>query len=150
MQATISTTLDANAEAVWSKVKCSATLSYVTKGLLGFKGFAQFPAVWQEGQTVHTRLLLFGFIPGWKHQLTFERISDLDMELSTCEAGGLNSCWNHDIEVRRLSSEQCHYVDRIDIEAGWATPLVWLYAHLFYRYRQWRWHQLVKETYFLE
>jgi len=37
-----------------------------------------------------------------------------------------------------------HYTDEIDIGAGALTPFVWAYAHLLYRYRQWRWRRLAR------
>jgi len=39
---------------------------------------------------------------------------------------------------------RCGYTDQIDIQAGILTPPIWLFAHIFYRYRQRRWRHLVR------
>lgn len=41
-----------------------------------------------------------------------------------------------------LSETTCHYTDEVEIRAGRLTPLVWLFGHLFFRYRQMRWRTL--------
>jgi len=37
------------------------------------------------------------------------------------------------------------YTDEIEIQAGWLTPVIWLFAHIFYRHRQRRWKVMMKE-----
>jgi len=36
------------------------------------------------------------------------------------------------------------YTDEIEIQAGWLTPGIWLFAQLFYRHRQRRWKALLR------
>jgi hypothetical protein len=36
------------------------------------------------------------------------------------------------------------YMDRIEIEAGVMTLPVWLFANVFYRYRQMKWRKLLR------
>ncbi|WP_220348675.1 hypothetical protein [Alkalilimnicola ehrlichii] len=127
-------------------MKQSNTLLYVTKGFLGFSGSDRFPREWREGATEETRLLFFGVVPGWRHRLTFQEISDAKRELATCEGGGLVPIWNHLIKVEELEGQACRYTDDVEIQAGPLTLLVWLYANVFYRYRQWRWRSLLKRS----
>jgi hypothetical protein len=48
------------------------------------------------------------------------------------------------IEIDPLAGDagRCRYSDEIEVRAGALPPLVWLYAQLFYRYRQRRWRRL--------
>jgi len=134
----ISTRLDMSAERAWETVKKSNTLFFITKGLLGFSQ-NNFPAEWQEKETVTARLLLFNLIPAWKHEIRFVRIDERQYELFTNEKGGVVSVWNHLIKVVPEGEEFCIYTDKIEIEAGVLTPIVWFFAQIFYRYRQRRW-----------
>ena len=94
---------------------------------------------------IRDRLYAFGLVPLWMHSLKFERIDDVRMELATSESGGVISVWNHLIEVEEESSVSCRYSDKVEIKAGLLTPFVWLFAQLFYRFRQRRWRLLAKK-----
>lgn len=144
MKACIETIFPASAAVVWARVKRSDTLLYITRGMLGFAGSGRFPEYWREGDTQHTRLLFFGVLPGWRHRLFFERVDDDQQVLLTREGGGLVPVWNHRIEVEPLDTNRCSYRDEIEIQAGLLTPVVWLYAQVLYRYRQWRWRWLLQ------
>jgi len=65
-------------------------------------------------------------------------VDDERRELLSRESGGPVRCWNHRIAIGPDGENTCRYTDEIAIEAGVLTPLVWAYAHLFYRYRQMR------------
>jgi len=77
--------------------------------------------------------------------LNLKKISDSSRTLYTNEGGGLVPVWNHLIKIESISEGSCLYADDVDIEAGLLTPIVWFYAHAFYRYRQWRWRALLKK-----
>lgn len=72
------------------------------------------------------------------------RLDDQARELYSNEMGGMIRVWNHLIKIEHESHGRCSYTDQIDIHAGWMTFGVWLYAHLFYRYRQYRWKRLIR------
>ena len=68
------------------------------------------------------------------------------LAIITEEQGGIVSKWEHLSKVSPTDNDAIIlYTDQIDIEAGLFTPFVWLYAHLFYRYRQLRWKRLISE-----
>ena len=46
--------------------------------------------------------------------------------------------------VMPIDQHRCLYRDRIEIEAGFLTPFVGLYARWFYRTRQRRWRALAR------
>lgn len=144
MKVAVSTQLNVSAESAWQLVTQSNTLTFVTRGLMGFRpASGSFPKQWNQGETQKMRILLFGFIPAWQHQITFKEISAPKKQLLTHESGGVISVWNHLISVTEKSATGCQYNDIVEVKAGIFTPLIWLYAHAFYRYRQWRWHKLV-------
>jgi hypothetical protein len=66
-------------------------------------------------------------------------------ELYSNEGGGLIPVWNHLITVKPVNENECQYADIVNIGAGLLTPVIWLYAHIFYRYRQARWKRLIKK-----
>lgn len=143
MIVTVQTTLDAPPDAVWAAVKTSSAFRYVTRGFMGYSGADRFPAQWQEGATVHTRIWFFHIIPApWMHQLRIERVDDPRREIRSREHGGFITTWDHLIRVEETAGGRTRYIDQIEIRAGMLTPLVGLFAHIFYRYRQARWHKL--------
>ena len=148
MKATIRTQLNIPAKKAWELAKQSKTLVYVCRGLLGFTGSSEFPDHWKEGDTINTRLTLFGLIPVWKHSIHFQSISDDLMVIYTEEKGGIVRSWNHEIKFEELDQNTCLYTDSVDIKAGLFTPLIWAYANLLYRYRQRRWKKLDDEKRF--
>ena len=144
MRARIETVLDAPPDVIWQVTRRSSTLVYVTRGMLGFEGSENFPACWSEGTAVDTRLRLFGIVPAWKHHVHVHRVDDEARVLQTFECGGVVEQWNHRIEIIE-TPEGTRYVDNLDIEAGAATGVVWLYAKALCRYRQRRLKQLVAQ-----
>lgn len=142
----VSSVFNAPSDRVWGLVKKSETLLFVTRGLLGFSGSHRFPSEWVESSTETTRLLFFGFIPAWKHSITFQKIDSRKGVLVTKEGGGLVPVWNHLIRVSPDHNGTCIYTDDVEVKAGVFTFLVWLYANIFYRYRQYRWRKLLRRT----
>jgi hypothetical protein len=149
MKVCISTRFDASADLVWQTVKKSSTLVFITRGLLGFTT-DNFPTQWRTGETIKTRLWLYNIIPAWRHVLYFVRVDDEKREILTNESGGLIKVWNHQIRVAPESEKNCLYTDEIQIKAEVFTILVWLFAHFFYRYRQFRWRRLLRQIKNLE
>jgi hypothetical protein len=140
----VSTELDIPAELAWQTVKKPETFRYVVRGVLGVRQLDDVPDDWGEGLTVRVRLLFFHVIPAWKHEIRVARIDEGAREIYTNERGGPVRHWNHRITVVPRSAERCLYTDEIEIRAGPLTPVVWVYAHVFYRYRQRRWRKLAR------
>jgi hypothetical protein len=140
----VSTDLDIPAGLAWETVKKPETFRYIVRGVLGVKELDEVPEDWGEGLTVRVRLFFFHVIPAWKHEIRIVRVDEAAREIYTNERGGGVRRWNHRITIDPRSADRCHYTDEIDIDAGPMTPLVWAYAHVFYRYRQWRWRKLAR------
>lgn len=146
MIVTVQTTLDAPSDVIWAAVKTSSAFLYVTRGFLGFSGADRFPAQWREGDTIHTRMWFFQLIPApWMHHLRVERVNEATCEIQSREHGGFIATWDHLIHVKEIPDGHAHYTDQIVIKAGLFTPLVYLFAHAFYRYRQARWRRLARQ-----
>jgi hypothetical protein len=145
MIATIRTRLDAPASKVWGLAQKPVTLLFISRGLLAFKGASAWPETFREGFSIETRLFFFHILPAWKHRLRIASIDDNHLELLSNECGGLIRSWNHLIRIEPIAQQGCDYTDRLEIKAGWITLLVWVYAHLFCRYRQLRWKRLLRD-----
>lgn len=136
------TLLDAPAAAVWAAVKTPAAFRTVTRGVLTMPVLRSRTHAWVEGETVVGWVLLFGCIPFSRHHLHVARIDETAMTLRSQERGGLLRRWDHDIVVTPVDDRRCRYRDRIEIDAGIATPFVVAYARWFYGVRQRRWRVL--------
>jgi len=140
----ISTRLPAPAGLVWDTVQRTDTLRYVTRGLLGFRSDGEAPERLAEGETYRMRLMFFGLLPAWRHEIRVVRLDNAHREIRTEEHGGPVRTWRHRITVDDEGWGSARYRDEIEIAAGVLTPFVWTYAQLFYRYRQRRWRRLAR------
>jgi hypothetical protein len=134
--------LDAPADRVWRAVTTPAAFRIVTRGLVRILGLGGRREPWREGETVSGLLLVFGVLPVSVHHLTVERLDETRRELCSDEHGGLIRSWRHLIRVTPLDDGRCRYEDRIELDAGVATPVVAAFARWFYALRQRRWEEL--------
>lgn len=141
---TRSTVLNVRADVAWEAVKRVETFTFVTRGTNGYRGIEGLPSPMRAGARVTLRLVLLGVVPAWTHTLAVESVNDARRELQTREHGGPIRVWNHLIRVEPLGDTRCRYTDVLDLHAGILTPLVGLYAHAFFVYRQARWRTLAK------
>jgi hypothetical protein len=144
MMAKIQTELPSSAAKVWQALLKRDTFLYITRGMLGFRQTDQWPRTFRKEVQIETRLFFFHLIPGWKHRLRIVKVDEEQRELVSEEQGFIIRQWNHRISLQKESAQRCRYTDEIEIKAGLLTPLIWAYAHLFYRYRQRRWRRLAK------
>lgn len=144
MIAKISTVLPASAERVWQLLRKKDTFLHITRGMMGFSNPETFPKELSEDSVIRTQLRFFHVIPGWEHELRLVRVSDTEKRIFSREKGGPVRKWNHLAQVSESSGGKSLYYDEIDIDAGALTPLVWIFAHVFYRYRHRRWRGLLR------
>ena len=140
----VSTLLETTADLAWRTAKRTATLLHVARGLLGFRGVGPIPPEWVPGDRVRTRLIFFHVVPAWEHELRIVGVEEDWHEIHFNEHGGPVQSWRHRIAVEPVDATRCRYTDEIDIRAGVLTPMVWLFAQVFYRYRQMRWRHLAR------
>gem|GEM_PF-556837 len=141
---TVSTELALPRDTVWQKVQTSALLEWVTRGKVRFLPTAgAFPAVFREGETVSTRMKLYGFLPfGGLHTLQFVRIDSSQAILETQERDRAAKVWNHRISLQALGTGRTRYEDEVIIYGGLLTGPITTWARAFYRHRQKRWQQI--------
>jgi ligand-binding SRPBCC domain-containing protein len=140
----VGTELAAPPERVWETLKKAETLRYITRGLLGFRPLGPVPDELAPGDVVRIRLLFFHVIPAWVHEIRIVTVDDEARRIETTEHGGSVKTWNHVLSVEPAAAGRSRYTDTITLDAGPLTRLVWAYANLFYRYRQWRWRRLAR------
>jgi ligand-binding SRPBCC domain-containing protein len=152
MKTTVSTLLDAPPERVWEALQRPGLLEYVAAPLVEFEPVdpPSFPERWAR-EEYRVRMALFGVLPLGEQTIRISkpRVDDAEGEqfyrLRDDGSGRLASTWDHLISVRETPDGKTVYTDEVEVEAGLLTPLVWLFAAVFYRHRQRRWRKLVEE-----
>jgi hypothetical protein len=147
MRVIVRTMIDAPAEEVWARLRTSALLRHVAAPLLRFKPLSPptLPEVWTEGDYV-VGMYAFGVLPLGKQRIGIRILADHGWPRRIRDDGGgrLVPVWRHDIQVSPAAPDRTLYCDEVEIRAGLLTPGVWLFAQLFYRWRQHRWRRLAR------
>ena len=98
--------------------------------------------IWEEGKVFLLKFKLFSVIPFGIHTIRVERF-DEESGIFTREGNKHVPTWNHEIILKTVGENKVEYTDRVEIEAGWKTPLVCFWAKLFYAHRQKKWQMLL-------
>lgn len=144
MIARITTELDAPPQKVWRLLKRKQTFLYVVRGMVGIPEAEGWPEESHEGMEGSGRLWFFHLVPAWEHEIRVDSVDEDRLEVRTTERGGFVKAWKHLLKVEPIIGGRSLYTDEIEIDAGAFTPVVWAFAHLFYRYRQGRWRSLAR------
>ncbi len=123
-------------------LRMSRTLVFVAQPVVSYHAAGDLPPVWRLGETYNLRPCLRGRSQG-DHYVTFTRIDDVALEMETSEHGGYIKRWDHHMSMRQAPDGGTIYTDTIEIEAGWRTWFVCLFAKRFYQHRHRRWQELV-------
>jgi hypothetical protein len=140
----VHTDLPTSADQVWHAMQHPAAFLYVTRGLFGFPALVGRTQPIQPGECGTGWLLLFHFIPMSRHTIHVVEVDQSTRTLRSREHGGILRSWNHTLHVEPVGEHSCRYSDTVDIDAGPLTGLVARAAVGIYRYRQRRWHKLVR------
>ena len=131
----------ASRELVFEMLQKLETLQYIAFPYATFTPVdPDGPFIWKPGEKSTYRFRMWGIIPLGIHTISIERF-DID-EISSREGNGFVPVWNHKIHLKDLGN-RTEYTDEVDIDAGWKTLLVWLWAKAFYAHRQKRWLRLL-------
>ncbi|MGK7952605.1 MAG: hypothetical protein AB4368_28410 [Xenococcaceae cyanobacterium] len=148
----ISTELGCSPERAWQEVQTTRLLEYVTRPLLIFEPIEPqvWPKIWKEGKYL-VKMKFLGIMPFAKQWIDIS-ILDTSAEKQVYQIrdnghGDLVNKWDHLIIIEETPTGKTKYIDRLEIDAGILTLLVWLYANIFYRHRQKRWQKLVKNDF---
>jgi hypothetical protein len=150
MQATIRTELPIDLPTAAAFLRQPATMIFVARPLVTFTPLdpPQLPETWTEGR-YRVALRLFGIIPFGRQAIgiRFEQVDDpAEFIMRDQGGGGLIRVWDHRLVLQSRGSARVAYTDQVDIQAGLLTPLIWAYAHLFFRWRQYRWRRLIRQA----
>jgi hypothetical protein len=142
----VRTNLKVPAETVWEKLNMKSTYLYVTCGMVSYSGSEDWPDhLFEPGTAVSTKVCLFHLLPALPYRFQVVRRDERLYEIETDERGILIRAWHHLMKVNVVGEATSVYLDRVWIDAGILTPIVWLFAQLFYRFRQHRWRLLARE-----
>lgn len=145
---TVSSEIPIDIDTAWRKVQTSALLNFVADGKVKFKPTGgHFPETWKEGDTVSTKMLVYGFFPfGGLHSIYFEKIDSVNKILQTREWDNFAKIWNHKISLNKLTDTTIYYEDEIVIYGGVLTGFISSWAKSFYEHRQKRWQLVAKNA----
>ena len=129
-------------ETVFRKLQQLETLQYIAKPYATFEPIGEAVSTWVVGSTSAYRFRLFGVIPYGTHTIHILRF-DPD-GISSREGNEHVPVWNHDIRLIEKDENHTQYTDRVEIQAGWKTVFIWLWANAFYAHRQRKWIRLLK------
>jgi hypothetical protein len=148
MLARIATQMSCTENELWQAIGRPDSLRFVASPLLAFVPLepTAFDSEWEVGRRYPVRLYLLRLIPLGLHTIQLETIDRKRNIISSRESGLLAPVWNHNISFQELKPGLVSYRDEIEIRAGWLTPLIWLFAHGFYRHRQRRWKVLLRKN----
>jgi hypothetical protein len=154
MQARLSTELECTPERAWIEVLRPELLLFVSWPLMTFTPLdpESFPATWDDGRYL-VSLRALGFIPLGKQWIDVSKPTvettpgKQRYQIRDDGKGTLVSQWGHTITIAETEAGHTQYIDEIVVDAGILTPLIWVYAKLFYRYRQFRLRLLVNQRF---
>jgi hypothetical protein len=144
--------LPTDADRVWAAMKQPATFLYVTRGLFGMPALAGRSEPVRAGEAGSGWLFAFHVVPAYRHTIEVVEVDEETRTLRTHEHGGVLRRWDHVLHAEPVSEDdsggaepRCQYRDTVTIDAGRLTRLVAAMAVGIYRYRQRRWHRLVRK-----
>ncbi len=129
---------------IFEKLQKLETLQYIAYPFATFNSVdGKSTLVWRAGEDAAFDFKLFGIIPFGIHRIRVIRF-DLSNGILTHESNPHVPVWNHAIILDRIDHDHARYSDVVDIEAGWKTIFVYLWAVCFYHHRQRKWQKLLK------
>lgn len=129
---------------IFERLEKLETLQYIAYPLATFTPVdGNDKLVWNAGTVSSYKFKLFGFLPFGIHTIKVIHFS-LDEGILTEETNDHVPVWNHKIIVEKVDSSSTKYTDIVDIDAGWKTVFVYLWAVCFYSHRQKKWIKMLK------
>lgn len=154
MRVVVSTELSCSVPEVWALARTPWLMRYVSWPLTVFTPLqpAAWPEQWQPGDH-RVGLRALGVLPIGAQTISISfPLTDPDagrLQLRDNGSGQLVQRWDHLITVEPAAGGppgRTAYTDEIDVDAGVLTVVVWLWAHMLYRWRQRRWRRLTSGT----
>lgn len=149
MRVTINTVLDCPPQRAWQELRTARLLRHITWPILIFRPLdpPQLPDQW-EARSYWVSLWVLGILPFGRHAIVISIPAQDEAQgfyqIRDAGHGKLVAKWDHWITLAAGPDQTTRYRDEVEVQAGLLTPFIWLFAQVFYRYRQWRWRGLVK------
>ncbi|PID42585.1 MAG: hypothetical protein CSB48_09280 [Proteobacteria bacterium] len=140
-----STQLNCTESELWGKIIEPESLRFIASPLLTFVPVnpGVINSEWEVGRDYLFKLYLVNCIPLGLHTIQIVKIDKNRKVILSQEKSLLAPVWNHTISFREIKPGLVSYRDEIEFEAGWLTPVVFVFAHAFYRHRHRRWKVLL-------
>ena len=137
--------LPSGTEEIWEKLQQLSTLRYIAAPLAAFTPTdGDGDLAWRSGETYRFYFKLFGVISLGVHTIRVLTFDKNWLEIFTNEGNPFVPVWNHRIKLKAIDERQTRYTDEVEIDAGWKTFFIYLWAKIFYAYRQRRWLKLLR------
>lgn len=146
MKVQVKSVFDCESKRLFDEIKKTKSLIYIAKPLIRFEPYNRnLIDKWQDGNYLFSMYFL-EFLPIGKQWIVIS-IDDENMKIRDNGHSKLIKKWDHIISVEKINDKKSLYTDTIDIKAGFFTIFIFLYAHIFYRYRQSRWKKIIKNNF---
>ena len=136
--------LDASPDRVWQAIRTPAVFRAVSQPLLEMQSREAegMPPLWLGDSPHRISIALLGLLPLGEQTIdvTFsapEPGTRMMTDAGKPQSGMLRTIrsWNHRMAVSASTEGTTLYRDRLDLDAGWATPLVWVSMWCFWQWR---------------
>jgi len=141
----VSSILPAPADVIWDKLGNIETLRYIAAPYAYFTPEDKAGMIWREGETARFYLKLFGFLSFGIHTINVVQFDKNTYSIYTNEHNKSVPVWNHRIILEKTDDGRTQYTDEVEICAGWKTVCVYWWSVLFYKHRQRKWLQLLRQ-----
>lgn len=139
-----SSVFPAERAAVFARLQRLKTLQHIAYPMATFQPVdGNEELIWEPGTASSFAFRLFGVIPFGVHTIKVLRFG-LEEGILTQESNKHVPVWNHEIVLEQTAENTTRYTDIVEIDAGWKTLFVYLWAHCFYAHRQRRWRWMLK------
>jgi hypothetical protein len=129
---------------IFRRLQKLKTLQYIAYPYATFKSVDDTEELtWQEDSAFAFHFKLFALIPFGVHTIKVIQF-DIEKGIYTQEGNKHVPVWNHKIILEKINENTTKYTDIVEIQAGWKTLLVYLWANCFYTHRQRKWKRLLK------
>lgn len=129
---------------IFRRLQKLKTLQYIAHPYATFKSVDDTEELtWQEDSPFAFHFKLFALIPFGVHTIKVIQF-DIEKGIYTQEGNKHVPVWNHKIILEKIDENTTKYTDIVEIQAGWKTLFVYLWANCFYAHRQRKWKRLLK------
>ena len=129
----------------WTALVRTDVLAEISAPLIAFEAVEPPDVIerWIDRLLVRVKTSLFGRLPLGVRTIEIVEVDASRGVVRTRERDALVRRWDHEMHVAR-NGAGTRFTDSVEIDAGLATPLVWLFATQLYKHRHRRWRSVVR------